>query len=163
MLDLTLLQCYEKLTNLFHIQYADMPNLAPAKSALSGFWPRLLPKQMYMSRGCVSLLTRIFGTSNSCGQYEIVSVGSVLLGHSMFPSGLFERALSRLLLRLLLLLLLRPPRAPLPPPRPPLGLSLGGGLTKAKSTEIVWSSSFAPLRALIAARASGWVGYSMSA
>jgi hypothetical protein len=55
----------------------------------------------------------------------------------MFPSGLFERPLSRLLLRLLLLLLLRAPRAPLPPPLPPFGLSLGGGLTKAKSTEIV--------------------------
>jgi hypothetical protein len=42
-------------------------------------------------------------------------------------------------------------------------LSLGGGLTKAKSTDIVWSSSFVPLSALMAALASGWVGYSISA
>jgi hypothetical protein len=88
--------------------------------------------------------------------------------HSILPSGLLLRSLSllRLLLLLLLgvrlLLLLLPPR----PPRPPLtpfGFSFGGGLTKAKSTEMDWSSSLVLWRALIAAFASGWVGYSMSA
>lgn len=65
-------------------------------------------------------------------------------------------------LRLRLLLLLRPP-----PPRPPPPLLLlplpGGGRTKAKSTWIVWSSSFWPSAPSIAARASCSVAYSIRA
>lgn len=50
-----------------------------------------------------------------------------------------------------------PPR----PPRPAWFPLPGGGLTKAKSTEIVWSSSLTPFAPSMAARASVSVGYSM--
>lgn len=84
--------------------------------------------------------------------------------HSMSSFGLLLISLSllnervRLLLRLLLLPA-RPPR----PPRPPFGFSFGGGRTNAKSTEIVWSRSFVLFKALMAAFASGCVGYSIRA
>jgi hypothetical protein len=69
----------------------------------------------------------------------------------------------RLLLRLRLLPT-RPPRPPPPPPPlPPLGFSFGGGRTKAKSTEMVWSRSLVLFRPFMAALASGWVGYSIRA
>jgi hypothetical protein len=60
----------------------------------------------------------------------------------------------------------RPPRAgpPLPPlaPPPPC-FPPGGGLTNAKSTCTVWSSSFSPFAPSIAARASSSVAYSIRA
>jgi hypothetical protein len=84
--------------------------------------------------------------------------------HSSSSFGLLLRSLSLLKdrVRLLLRLRLLPPRPPRPP-LPPLGFSFGGGRTNAKSTEIVWSSSFVLFSALIAAFASGWVGYSIRA
>jgi hypothetical protein len=62
-----------------------------------------------------------------------------------------------------LLLLARPLPCPRPPLPPPAACPFcGGGLTKAKSTDMVWSSSFVPSAPLIAACASRRVGYSMS-
>lgn len=84
--------------------------------------------------------------------------------HSISSFGLLLRSLSLLKerLRLLVRLLLLPPRPPRPP-LPPFGFSFGGGRTNAKSTEIVWSRSLVLFRALTAAFASGWVGYSIKA
>ena len=87
---------------------------------------------------------------------------------SIFASGLLERSFSptglllRLRLLLLLLLLLRAPRPPRRSlTRAGLTLSFGGGLTNAKSTDMVWSRNFAPFSALIDAFASPCVGYSI--
>jgi hypothetical protein len=71
-----------------------------------------------------------------------------------FASGL--RLLSRPRLRG------RPPRPRLGTP-PDLPFPDGGGLTKAKSTSILWSSSFAPFSASTAALASLSVEYSTNA
>lgn len=64
-------------------------------------------------------------------------------------------------LRLLTLAPPLPPPPPLPAPRPPWPSPFfGGGLTKAKSTLMVWSRSLVWLAPSIAALASRCVGYS---
>jgi len=84
---------------------------------------------------------------------------------SMSSFGLLLRSFSLLKerVRLLLRLRLRPARPPRPPLLPPFGFSFGGGRTNAKSTEMVWSRSLVLFSPLMAAFASGWVGYSIRA